>query len=416
MTAEVAILNTHGIALAADSAITVGIGGEKKVYNTGNKLFALSKYYPVGIMVYNRASFMNIDWEIIIKQYRRSLKAKSFPTLLEYANDFLEYIKDFNYISGEAQKQLLGASCYMVFSLIRNTFLDDIEKKFQGQENINSMQISRVLTSTIRSIQNTQRAMDDVPTFKIDVDFVLLHKEFIIEIINDVFEKYPLSDRQQEGIMEILINDLQKGNIKNYTGIVIAGYGEKEIFPSLYNFHIHGKLGNSFIYTNEEHANISSDNSAAILPFAQSEMVHSFMGGIDPQFEDNIIIQSEKIIGFISNIVDKSYKNKLDKIYREFVDYIRDFKQNVYVNPIMGIVDSLQKTDLAEMAESLVNLTSFKRHVSRDTETVGGPTDVAVITKGDGFVWIKRKHYFDIRLNQHFLENYFREANDEQSV
>ena len=34
------------------------------------------------------------------------------------------------------------------------------------------------------------------------------------------------------------------------------------------------------------------------------------------------------------------------------------------------------------MAESLVNLTSFKRRVTMDAETVGGPIDVAVISKG----------------------------------
>jgi hypothetical protein len=413
MTAEVAILNTHGAALAADSAITVSIGGEKKVYNTGNKLFALSKYHPVGVMVYNKASYMNIDWEIIIKQYRHLLGARSFSTLSEYADDFLEYIKNFDYISDESQKQLLGASCYMVFSLIRNTFFDDVDKKFQGHENINSPQISQVLTSTIRSIQNRQRAMDDAPSFKIDVEFILAHKEFINKIMNDVFENHLLSDRQRAGIVDIFITDLQKGNFKNHTGVVIAGYGEKEMFPSLYNFHVYGKLGDSFIYINEDHANISLDNSAAILPFAQSEMVYSFMSGIDPRFEANIITQLGKIITSMSDIVDKSHKNKLARIRKEFVDYIRDYKQNVYVNPIMGIVDSLQKTDLAEMAESLVNLTSFKRHVSRDTETVGGPTDVAIITKGDGFVWIKRKHYFDIKLNQHFLANYFRGADDE---
>jgi len=33
-------------------------------------------------------------------------------------------------------------------------------------------------------------------------------------------------------------------------------------------------------------------------------------------------------------------------------------------------------------------------------ETVGGPIDVAVLSKGDGFVWIKRKSYFDPRLIQ----------------
>jgi len=42
-------------------------------------------------------------------------------------------------------------------------------------------------------------------------------------------------------------------------------------------------------------------------------------------------------------------------------------------------------------------------------ETVGGPIDVAVISKGDGFVWIKRKHYFRPELNHCFFRNYFRE-------
>jgi hypothetical protein len=39
-------------------------------------------------------------------------------------------------------------------------------------------------------------------------------------------------------------------------------------------------------------------------------------------------------------------------------------------------------------------------------ETVGGPIDVAVISKGDGFVWIKRKHYFERDLNPHFFRNH----------
>jgi hypothetical protein len=30
---------------------------------------------------------------------------------------------------------------------------------------------------------------------------------------------------------------------------------------------------------------------------------------------------------------------------------------------------------------------------------VGGAVDVAVISRGDGFVWLKRKHYFSQELN-----------------
>ena len=60
------------------------------------------------------------------------------------------------------------------------------------------------------------------------------------------------------------------------------------------------------------------------------------------------------------------------------------------------------------MAESLINLTCLKRRISINAETVGGPVDVAVISKGDGLIWIKRKHYFQPELNYGFFQNYFR--------
>lgn len=55
MTAEIAIMNKSAIALAADSAATIGIstenGTRRKIYNTSNKLFTLSKYAPVGLRI-----------------------------------------------------------------------------------------------------------------------------------------------------------------------------------------------------------------------------------------------------------------------------------------------------------------------------------------------------------------------------
>ena len=78
----------------------------------------------------------------------------------------------------------------------------------------------------------------------------------------------------------------------------------------------------------------------------------------------------------------------------------------------MNTVVNLNKEDMADMAESIVYLTSLMKKVSPEEETVGGPVDVAVISKGDGFVWIKRKHYFSPELNPHFTNNYFREEEE----
>ena len=80
MTAEVAILNKTAVALAADSAITFS---GNKIFNTGNKLFTLSKYQPIGIMIYGNAEFMGVPWETIIKFFREHLFHKSFPNSLK---------------------------------------------------------------------------------------------------------------------------------------------------------------------------------------------------------------------------------------------------------------------------------------------------------------------------------------------
>ena len=78
--------------------------------------------------------------------------------------------------------------------------------------------------------------------------------------------------------------------------------------------------------------------------------------------------------------------------------------QENYINKLIDIVAFLSKEDLADMAESLVRITSIKCHVSSYQDSVGGPVDVAVITKGDGFVWLKRKQYFPRKLNPNYFE------------
>ena len=63
-----------------------------------------------------------------------------------------------------------------------------------------------------------------------------------------------------------------------------------------------------------------------------------------------------------------------------------------YSDPFMTAGAALPRHDLAALAESLVNLTAFRTRISANQkETVGGPIDVAVLSKGAGFVWVKRK-------------------------
>lgn len=63
------------------------------------------------------------------------------------------------------------------------------------------------------------------------------------------------------------------------------------------------------------------------------------------------------------------------------------------VTPPMPIQDAI---DLAEfLVETTVKFSKF----SPGAPTVGGPIEIAAITKHEGFKWVKRKHYFDVNLN-----------------
>lgn len=97
MTAEIAVMNKYAVALAADSKVSIGGDSPSKGYDTVNKLFALSKNHPVGIMVFGNAQLMGIPWETLIKDYRKNIGNKSFQTVELWKESFLDYITSAKY-------------------------------------------------------------------------------------------------------------------------------------------------------------------------------------------------------------------------------------------------------------------------------------------------------------------------------
>lgn len=55
--------------------------------------------------------------------------------------------------------------------------------------------------------------------------------------------------------------------------------------------------------------------------------------------------------------------------------------------------------DAADLAEFLVDVTVRFVRFMPGADTVGGPVEVAAITKHEGFKWLKRKHYYSRDLN-----------------
>ena len=114
----------------------------------------------------------------------------------------------------------------------------------------------------------------------------------------------------------------------------------------------------------------------------------------------NSNLNSDEKIKFLNEVSKVEEGNKhLGKLFEEVINQLKE----EHANHLLESISALPKEELSNLAESLINITSLKRKIGSDLETVGGPVDVAIITRGDGFIWTKRKHYFDGELNPQFF-------------
>lgn len=426
MTAEIAIMNKTAVALAADSAVTMETVGKPKIYYTVNKLFALSKFEPVGVMIYGMAEFMDVPWESIIKMYRNHMGDRVFDSLRSYAQDFAGFLDNNRLLSPEnVQKEYVFGSVSSYYTLMREEIKRNVEKIIATSGVVDDIQIERVTTETVEAHYKEWRDFHNLPSMPKSQARSLISKynsEFL-RARKEVLEELPVTERAWRQLKELSAYLFTKDHFAPVTsGVVVAGFGKGEIFPSLVSLRMEGVAGNKLKYKEDSFHKISSDNRAIIFPFADIETVRTFISGINPRFKTTVHNYMKEMFANYPRLIvesmtgiadDESQKlgRRLEEIAEEQFDFyasrMEQYERSEFVDPIIEAVTVQPKDELASMAEALVSLTSFRQKVSLDTETVGGEVDVAVISKGDGFIWIKRKHYFKPELNARFFANYY---------
>lgn len=414
MTAIVAVLNKHAVAVAADSAVTMG--DTHKVVNSANKIFTLSKYHPVAVMTYSNAAFMGVPWDIIIKEYRKELAKNSFEKLKDYVDDFITFLhKRLFFCDEETQRDYLKLLLDSFVKICR----DELSRQngFAAEE-LTTEQLKEKFISYKEHHRNDEKCSNSehyaYDEFK--KQYYALVKEYSSQ--NGV----NLSDELCEAFFCYLSAKLET---PMNTGLVFVGYGENEIYPSLYPLNVSLAVdGRLRYYIDKDRIVEISDHGCAtsIVPFAQIDVTQTIVRGINPTFRhilyDVISDTVSNLLRIIANHLTKDDSTAamapviqgLDtsSITKIAIQTIQQQMFNCYTEPLLQTVIGLDKEDMANMAESFIALTSLVRRMQPREETVGGPVDVAVISKGDGFVWINRKHYFKPELNATFFQNYFR--------
>jgi hypothetical protein len=425
MTAVVSILNKQAAVIAADSAVTMDTSKGRKILNTANKIFTLSKYHPIGIAIYNSAAFMETPWEVIIKQYRHQLGKNSFPTVELYREDFLQYIKNSKklYAPPELQEQYLRIVLRELIQSLNQT----VQRSKPATVDSYIENLEKVIGFEIL-ISSSQQRCPEFQDYSYE-QFVLISEQLFRSMYEEMIKKRlggkDISEIAKQQLLILFFNRITTLHESSfYTGLAFVGFGEEEIFPSIKALKIATMVDERLRYQFDEDNSTSISNigdRSNVISFAQTDVIDTILTGIAPELETLYKQLTAKIIQglkkqaqqqFFPGLAPETYLKwdaALDNLQTDYLNRISDVQDERFIAPLLDAVATLSKEDLAEMAESLIYLTYIKRRITLAEESVGGPVDVAVISKGDGFIWIKRKHYFKPELNQNFFTRYFQE-------
>ena len=156
-----------------------------------------------------------------------------------------------------------------------------------------------------------------------------------------------------------------------YIGMLIAGYSEDGQFAEQYQINFVGDA-------DTQPLEIWPGDSSGIAWRGQLEAVGRLLHGFTPQMEQLL----HERLGVPTDQAQSA------------VDVLKNAAPSELLAPSMPIQDAV------DLAKFLVSVAINYSRFSPGPQTVGGPIEIAVITKHEHFKWVKRKHYYSEKLNK----------------
>lgn len=355
-----------------------------------NKLFKLSEDPPFGVMIYNNAEFLNVPLETVIKEFSKIVAENDLSTLDEIKAEFESYLGS-----------IVSKSQYKIsFEDMLNSFIENLKDDLKY---MSVFELEDILKEEMEYFDFTE--------------FQVLFNQIYSQLDKnkDVFDNLVpgnLDPNQKDELIETFKEFFIFSFIENFNGIVIAGFERENLFPSYVHFRLFYLYDDEFVLEVFEEGSINGI-LVIIKPFAEDDVIDAFLTSIDSETQNAIVQFLETKQNYLFDLIMDRIANsknlsesekehfleeisvlKLDceDLRYSFLDFINDLK-NGEKESISRNIYHLPYGDLSNLAESLIKITSLKRRIQDDIESVGGPVDVAIITKGDGFKWIKNKNF-----------------------
>ena len=439
MTSVVGILNKRGAAIAADSAVTrkkiIGDRQRAKVTKNGNKMIRLSDVDPITVMITGNAGFLDVPWDLIIRRFRQQKGMEHQPTVEAAARALFDYIASNAVFWNESACMVfLGGLVKMLFNEAVKDMPGENDRNTDGSLKSQTA-FKKAFIQNVSSIAKDYARDGSCPQFE---GYTLDEfRKTAAPVIDGFFEEnnreykrshkkgddnkgYPMDILDairpsfEHALLMVIGSRLEIAH--SSARLIFTGFGSDQQYPSLVSALVCEGFASRVNYSirPQDVVCISDKRPVAICPFAQKDVIESILQGIHSSWLKTEESEAEGGLG-LGSLTCESIKSVLEPLEWEenpglnfmamlddvdfmdlYLKYYRDKGRMLNANQ-REWEKALENYDLeamAALADSLINLTGFQRILTFSQEGVGGLVDLAVISRNEGFTWLRRKSWY----------------------
>ena len=413
MTSQVVLLNSLAVSMASDSIISqLQNDHSYKTRATSEKILPLTNH-SIAVMTSGESELAGFPIESLVWEWSRALRMP-LETVEQYLESFLRWLEKlpelaslsrqenfYKRLINEYLKGLWDATADWNMSTEQSSVVDEADLSPVSDFNAEQLEaLNNRITVWTDWVKNSELLSNLDESWSRGVSFQF--SEMVNERIAYWFDDRPLSDIQVSQIHGALQRLAAIYNPNDFgIGLVFAGFGDKDLLPKCVSVNLYDVLSGRVRHS-EAH------KTSGYSFFGQWKHSVQFIRGIDSDFQENVLHQVGHIVQAKLNghgasfspqpsddasgdTVSVSRESIAKEVSDELREHVEKYANDAFVSPFMQVIRLSPESDLSRMAHTLVEIEAIRQSINQSTPTVGGPIDVAVISKVNGFRWVSHK-------------------------
>lgn len=397
MTAQIAVFNLNGVAVASDSTTTVSNPERTRTVSGAQKLFDLGPDHRVVAMTSGEARFMRVPYAVLIPRWRESLTTA--PAHVEdYARQFLTWLPTQRDLFGpEGQERLWKWMLEDYYLMVRSRLHRQLKDHDLQDTPWDHADVANLVTDSVLEMVATLESRDDLHEVDLEADraFLSTQAEIITGAFDYVFDDTPRTVAADETLLtrvpELILAKQEPWDVDSTVAFI--GYGAEDAFPGHQVIELTGMVGERLRYSAREPAGTHVFNTSIVTPLAQSEAIFTFLRAYNSAFpslaHDRLEAVGVEILG-LDGLTDQA-RSQISQLlsdgHEALTADIESHSWEQFISPMLSTVESLPIGELARMAESLVGIQALRSHSSDRQPSVGGAIAVVTIAPDTGVTW-----------------------------